>query len=191
MRIIAGTAKGRTLKSFTGDAIRPTSDRAREAIFSVLFSRLGNWQDKTVLDLCTGTGAMAIEALSRGAASAVLVDQTATAETLVRQNLASCQLEERAQFIRGSLPRALDQLSPGQTFDVVFLDPPYRQGLADQILASLAAAGCLHGKSLVCVETGLNEALQASYGKLALDQDRKYGSTRMSIFSPTESSQSS
>lgn len=191
MRIIAGTAKGRTLRSFAGDTIRPTSDRTREAIFSILFSRIGGWQNKRVLDLCAGSGAMAIEALSRGAAAAVLVDQAATAEKLVRQNLTDCQLESRARFIRGTLPKVLGQLDPGQVFDVVFIDPPYRQGLADLTLAALAATDLLHEESLVCVETGIKESLNAVYGKLALVLKRNYGSTRISFFSPTESLQAS
>jgi len=189
VRIIAGTAKGRTLRNFAGDTIRPTSDRIREAVFSILFSRLGGWHNKRILDLCAGTGAMAIEALSRGAASAVLIDKAATAEKLVRQNLADCQLESRARFVRGSLPKALGQLETDQVFDVVFIDPPYHQGLADQILAALAEMNPLHEESLVCVESGLKEALNSAYGKLALVLERNYGSTRISIFSPTESLQ--
>lgn len=186
MRIIAGTAKGRTLRNFAGDTIRPTSDRVREAIFSILLSRLGGWHNQRILDLCAGSGAMAIEALSRGAASVVLIDQAASAEQLVRQNLADCQLESRARFIRGSLPKALEQLELGQVFDVVFIDPPYRLGLADLILTTLAETNHLHEESLVCVETGLKEALNSEYGKLALVLERNYGSTRISIFSPTE-----
>ena len=191
MRIIAGTAKGRTLRSFAGETIRPTSDRIREAIFSILFSRIGSWQNKRVLDLCAGSGAMAIEALSRGAAAAVLVDQAATAEKLARQNLTDCRLESRARFVRGTLPKVLGQLDPDQLFDVVFVDPPYRQGLADLTLAALAETDLLHEESLVCVETGLKEALDSVYGKLALVLERNYGSTRISFFSPTESLQAS
>jgi 16S rRNA (guanine966-N2)-methyltransferase len=186
MRIIAGSAKGRPLQNFTGDKIRPTSDRVREAVFSILYSRIGNWKDKTVLDLCAGTGAMAIEALSRGAARAVLVDQEAAAEKLARANLLACQLDGQALQLRGSLPGVLEQLNPGEKFDVVFLDPPYHKTLADQTLQALAGSDLLYPGSLICAETGCKEQLQRQYGNLTLELDRRYGSTRVYLFSTTE-----
>jgi 16S rRNA (guanine(966)-N(2))-methyltransferase RsmD len=186
VRIIAGSAKGRPLQNFSGDKIRPTSDRVREAVFSILFSRIGSWQGKTVLDLYAGTGAMAIEALSRGAARAVLVEQDAAAEKLARANLQTCQLDRLASQIRGSLPGVLEQLSPEQKFDVVFLDPPYDRELADQTLHILSGGDLLRPGGRICVETGSKEQLQPQYGNLALELERRYGSTRVSLFSTTE-----
>jgi len=185
VRIIAGTARGRSLKSVPGEHIRPTADRVREAIFSIIYSRLGSWRNRTVLDLCSGTGAMAIEALSRGAARAVLVDRDARAERLARQNLESCRLEQPFEFIRGSLPQALAQLPPGP-YDVVFLDPPYRQGIAGATLELLGRSEFLNPDSLVCVETGKTDQLNETYGNLAVELQRDYGSTRISLFALTE-----
>jgi 16S rRNA (guanine966-N2)-methyltransferase len=183
VRIIAGSAKGRLLQNFSGDKIRPTSDRVREAVFSILYSRFGSWQDKTVLDLCSGTGALAIEALSRGAARAVLVDQDAAAEKLARSNLINCQLDKQATQVRGSLPGILAQMDPKQKFDVVFLDPPYDKALADQTLLALAGSELLQPGGLICAETGSREQLQRQYGKLTLELERRYGATRVYIFS--------
>lgn len=153
----------------------------------MLFSRLGSWQGKSVLDLCSGTGALAIEALSRGAERAVLVDQDAQAEQLALQNLQTCRLADRAVQIRGRLPEAFRRLPPATTYDVVFLDPPYRQGLAGQLLTALAACDVLHPGSLVCVETGDGDELEGPFGQLELELQRDYGSTRISFYTMMES----
>ena len=124
MRIISGTARGRRLATFPGRQIRPTSDRVREAIFSMLLSRLETFAGKNVLDLYAGTGAMAIEALSRGAARAVLIDQGPQAASLIPGNLQSCGFDQRAHFLRTPVEQTLPRLSP-ETFDLIFADPPY------------------------------------------------------------------
>ncbi len=99
MRVIAGTSRGRRLTEFAGLKVRPTPDRVREALFSILQSKLGNFSGLRVLDLFAGSGALAIEALSRGASSACLVEKDRTAEKVIRKNLALCKLEEKTTLL--------------------------------------------------------------------------------------------
>ena len=133
MRVIGGSARGRRLLSPPGRAVRPTSDRAREAIFNSLTS-LGVLEDAVVLDLFAGTGAMGIEALSRGAASATFVEQDRTAVGVIRSNLRSLGFE--ATVVQGD---ALAQASRAGRVDVAFVDPPYAFDQWDELLRRLDA----------------------------------------------------
>jgi 16S rRNA (guanine966-N2)-methyltransferase len=133
MRVIAGTAGGRRLVAPKGRDVRPTSDRVKEALFSSLAPRLSGAR---VLDLYAGSGALAIEALSRGAASAVLVERNRAALAAIERNLAATGFTAVARVVDSDLPRALDQLA--RPFDVVFLDPPY--ALAEDEIAAVLAA---------------------------------------------------
>jgi 16S rRNA (guanine966-N2)-methyltransferase len=126
MRVVAGSARGRRLVAPPGDATRPTSDRVREAIFNALWSR-GAVVDATVLDLFAGSGAMGIEALSRGAAHATFVDDDGRARRVISDNLATCGLADRADVVADKAERFVER-SPGQAYDVVFCDPPYAFG---------------------------------------------------------------
>ena len=130
MRVVAGTARGRRLASPSGVDVRPTSDRVREAVFNALHSR-GAVVDADVLDLFAGTGALGIEALSRGARRAVFVDRSAEAVDLVARNLRSCDLEDRARVVRADGLRWLT--TTDDRWDLVLLDPPYPfDGWADR-----------------------------------------------------------
>lgn len=122
MRVVAGTARGRRLAAPPGDATRPTSDRVREAIFNALWSR-DAIVDATVLDLFAGSGAMGIEALSRGAAHATFVDDDARARRTITENLKACGLDNRATVVADKVERFLE--SEPRHFDLVFSDPPY------------------------------------------------------------------
>src|SRR6185503_13127830 len=122
MRIIAGTNKGRTLKAPKWEGLRPTSDKLRETLFNVLQTRI---EGARVLDMFSGTGAVALEALSRGAASATCVDNDRRAAGLIAENAALCRESERCVIIRDVASRALQQLLPGGPFDIIVLDPPY------------------------------------------------------------------
>ncbi len=133
MRIIAGTFKGRTLSAPSWDGLRPTSDRLRETLFNVLAPRIGGAR---VLDLYAGTGAVGIEALSRGAAHATFVEQDRRAQDLIAANLAKCGVTEGCAIIRASAGRAVEQMlrSPSFVpFDLVLLDPPYDHPAADAL----------------------------------------------------------
>jgi 16S rRNA (guanine(966)-N(2))-methyltransferase RsmD len=136
MRIIAGTRKGRTLKAPTWPGLRPTSDRLRETLFNVLGDRV---EGARVLDVCAGTGAVALEALSRGAAVAVCVERDRRARALIEENRAHLGLEEQCMILHVDARRALDGPVAGGPFEIVFLDPPYDDQGLDALVA--AAAG--------------------------------------------------
>ncbi|MBE0595881.1 MAG: 16S rRNA (guanine(966)-N(2))-methyltransferase RsmD [Desulfuromonadales bacterium] len=181
MRIISGTAKGRKLASFSGQQIRPTSDRVREAIFSMLLSRLGSFEGRAVLDLYAGTGAMAIEALSRGAARAVLVDPESQATQLIRSNLQTCGFDQKGHHLRSTVEAALPRLS-AESFDLIFADPPYGQGLAAATLQFLSEQELLMPGGLLCIETARGEELPATAGPLERHDWRRYGATAVHLY---------
>lgn len=122
MRIIAGTHKGRTLKAPKWDGLRPTSDKLRETLFNILQNRIAGAR---LLDVYAGTGAIALEALSRGAASATCVESDRRAAALIVENAALCREQERCAIITDNASRALQKPLPGGPFDIVVLDPPY------------------------------------------------------------------
>lgn len=183
MRIISGTARGKKLVAFKGEEIRPTPDRVREAVFSILLSRLGTFQGKNVLDLFAGTGAMGLEALSRGAGRAVLIDQDAQANRLIKTNLDGCALAGRATVIRGEVLRTIPRIADGP-FDLIFLDPPYGKGLLVEALKGVDSKGLLAPGGIVCAESDSREELPDRIGALFLEEKRRYGSTAIHIFTP-------
>src|SRR5581483_6201713 len=137
MRVIAGTLKGRRLKAPRWEGLRPTSDKLRETLFNVLAPRIAGAR---VLDAYAGTGAIGIEAMSRGAASATFVERDRRAQSLIDENLALCGLASGCAIIRASVAQAFDALRrESRQFDIVVLEPPY----ADRAAAELAAAAAL------------------------------------------------
>jgi 16S rRNA (guanine966-N2)-methyltransferase len=183
MRIISGSARGKKLAGFSGTRIRPTSDRVREALFNILFSHLGGFEDKTVLDLFAGTGALGLEALSRGARSAIMVDQGAQAARLITTNAENCNLQEKAILIRGDVLKKLPELAAKGPFDLIFLDPPYGLGLVEAALTSISDLGLLTREGLVCAEAGARDSLPDKTGNLDCIVRRRYGSTVIGLFS--------
>ena len=134
MRIIAGTLKGRRLKTPSWDGLRPTSDKLRETLFNILAPRIAGAR---VLDGYAGTGAVGIEALSRGAAMVTFVENDRRAQTLIAENLAHCGVTNGYAIIRATVARAIDDYGTTKAFDIVLLDPPYE----DEPGAVIAAAG--------------------------------------------------
>jgi 16S rRNA (guanine966-N2)-methyltransferase len=180
MRIVAGRHRGRALAAPEDEAIRPTSDRARQSLFNILEhgapAKAGlEIRGAVVLDVFCGTGALGLEALSRGAAKAILIDSDAAAITLARQN--AMALGEIAHV---SL-RQLDATRPGpakEAATLAFLDPPYGQGLAGPALAALAREGWLAPGAIVTVETATREDLALPAGFALLDE-RRYGKAKL------------
>ncbi len=174
MRIVAGRFKGKALLSPKDDSIRPTSDRAREAMFNILASRIGVHLDGLkVLDLFAGTGALGLEALSRGATSCVFVDTGAEARGLVRDHIEAFGIAGIAKLLR----RDATALRPAGTMgpvDLVFLDPPYGKGLGEQALASLKAGGWLKPDVTIVLEESSAVTLDLPEG-FVLDDRREYG----------------
>ncbi len=175
MRVIAGTSRGRRLASFKGRDVRPTPDRVREALFSILQSRLGDFSELRVLDLFSGSGALAIEALSRGAKSACLVDNAPASAKVIRENLERCQLTEKAQIAIKDAFLALHDFPP-EAFDLIFLDPPYGRKLAEKAISEICEQGVLNRHGTLCVETGADEILPKKIGHLQIFDQRRYGS---------------
>ena len=185
MRIISGTARGRKLTGFSGSSIRPTSDRVREAVFSILSSRLGSLNGRTVLDLYAGTGAMGLEALSRGVLSAVFVDLAKESADLIRKNASTIKLASNAEVIQGDVRQVIARQS--RQFDLIFMDPPYHNEDISDILLLLAEKKLLKPEGIVCIETANKISLPETIPPLNLIDRRKYGSTAVSFYEHGES----
>jgi 16S rRNA (guanine966-N2)-methyltransferase len=187
VRVVAGRLGGRRLKAVPGGGTRPTSDRVREALFSVLGDRVVGAR---VVDLFAGTGALAIEALSRGASEAVLVEQAARAVTVIRENLAALGLGEVAAVRRTRAETWLRGQRDGP-FDLAFLDPPYAipVGLLAGLLAGLARPGTLAPGAVVVVEAAARSEPPPWPAGLVPDPPRRYGDTALHLaaFEPEES----
>lgn len=182
MRIVAGKWGGRTLRAPRGMAVRPTTDRVREALFSILGGRV---ERRAVLDLFGGTGALAIEALSRGAASAVLAEPDPDAFAALTANLASIGASD-AETIKGDFRKAIRRLAgQGRRFDLVFLDPPYGKGMAASASKALTEAGLLADGAIVVVEEASRTPDEAFPPGWDVQVDRRYGDTRLKIFAVT------
>jgi len=179
LRIIAGRFRGRRLGVVRG-AMRPTADRVREAVFNILGPGL---EGVRVLDLFAGTGALGIEALSRGAREAIFVEHSSTSLQVLRNNLASCDLLATTQVLPLAVPRALKQLAAQkQQFELIFLDPPYGQGLAAQTLELLAQSPLLSSEVRIVVEHGRHDPLPALCHSLIQVDQRRYGDTLISFY---------
>ncbi len=173
--MIAGALRGRRLVA-APSGVRPTSDRVRESIFA----RLGELSGCRVLDLFAGTGALGIEAISRGAESLVSVDRSRKAISVLRQNLRRLDIEAAVQVVLSDARGALRRLgAAGVSFDLVFLDPPYDSGEADGALESLVAARVLVPGAVVVVESAKRHPLAPVVG-LHVEQERRYGDTVVS-----------
>lgn len=190
MRVIAGTARGRRLSSFSGTTIRPTPDRVREALFSMLSSRMGSLHGLKVLDLFSGSGAMGIEALSRGAAHACFVDQSDQAITTIRENLHLCNLVDQATIIVKSVDMVDHLLRQHGPFDLIFMDPPYNRDLVPATLRQLARLDLLCSGGIICAETAAAEDVPAMTGQLQLAVTKRYGSTSIHLYQRVEQEQS-
>jgi 16S rRNA (guanine966-N2)-methyltransferase len=178
MRIVGGRLRGRTLAAPRSAAIRPTADRLRESLFNILAHAYGDpVTDARVLDLFAGTGALGLEALSRGAAFALLIDDAAEARALMRDNVAALGLGGTTRIFRRDAT-ALGDVHPLEPFGLAFLDPPYGQGLAERALASAHAGGWLLPDALVMVE-GAADAGFAPPAGFAEVERRRYDDTEL------------
>lgn len=177
-RIIGGSAGGRRLETPKGDATRPTSDRVREALFSAIEAWCGSWQDLRVLDLYAGSGAIGLEALSRGAAAAMLVEQDRRTAALISSNARTLGLSATADVVAASVATHLAR-GASSPYDVVFLDPPYPMS-SDEVGANLAALvehGWLADDALVVVERGARGGAIPWPPGIEPGRVRRYGET--------------
>ncbi len=176
MRVIAGSLKGRALKAPDWEGLRPTSDKLRETLFNILAPRIGG---ATVLDGFAGTGAIGIEALSRGAAHVTFVEQDPRALTLIAGNLDACGIVGGYSIIRGSVMRAGAILS-GQTFDIVVLDPPYDVDDLSGVVA--AAAPCVASAGTLVLEHAKRRGAPASAANLIQRRDLRSGDSALAFY---------
>ena len=180
MRVIAGKVKGRRLKAPKGRALRPTADRVKEALFNILPNDLSG---QKVLDLFAGTGNLGFEALSRGASEALLIDAARWARKAIHENLQAIGLGERARVWQAPVLKSIRVLSRRrETFDLIFLDPPYEKDLVGPTLRAIAGAEILRESGIVVAEHSVREKVEAGYGTLKLRDQRRYGATLLSFF---------
>jgi 16S rRNA (guanine(966)-N(2))-methyltransferase RsmD len=185
MRVIGGTVRGRSLTPFAGRGVRPTPDRVREALFSILYSRRGPLTGCSVLDLFAGSGALGIEALSRGAGHAWFVDQSRQAVDLIRSNLQRCGFAGQANVIMADIWRTVPMLVETGPFDLVFADPPYADRLGLRLLQEVERLRLLAAAGLFCLETAPDETVPDLVGSLRRIDQRRYGSTMLHFFRPS------
>jgi 16S rRNA (guanine966-N2)-methyltransferase len=192
VRIIAGEWRGRTLTAPGGDATRPTADRTRETLFSMLASRLGSFEGLTVGDFFAGSGALGLEALSRGAATCVFVEQDAPAIRALRANIAALRAQGRCDVRAASVlslgiarkhgtgqNRGPAQNYNGGPLDLLLMDPPYGTGAGAVALDKLARLGWIAPSSWISIETGREESV--SVRGFAIDATRDVGRARIHL----------
>lgn len=177
VRVVAGTVKGHRLQAPRGMETRPTSDKVREAVFSIL---AGSFVGEKALDLFAGTGALGIEALSRGATAAVFVERRLPACQVIRANLKHTRLEPRARLLCAPVERALATLD--EPFGLVLLDPPYAYPGLDGIMTMVSGARVIGDETIVVFEHSPRFTVAERYGGLHLWRQKVYGDTAVSIF---------
>lgn len=177
MRVIAGTARSVPLISREGLDTRPTTDRVKEAIFSIIQFEI---EGREVLDLFGGSGQMAIEALSRGPAAAVIVDQSGEAISVIRQNLAKTKLSQRAEVVCADYMEYLNRTK--KRFDIIILDPPYGEKFLENALKRISEIDILKSGGIIVCERMAEKALSDDYTGFHRVRDYRYGSTGVTVY---------
>ena len=179
MRIISGDLKGKKIRSIKGTKTRPTSDRLRESIFNIIAF---NVQNTCILDLFAGTGAFAIEALSRKAKFAVFIDISKSAVSTIRENIKSCNLDDRVKVIKWDINKNLKCVEHSKpAFNLVFMDPPYDKNFLKPTLLNLHLSCCMEKGCLIIVEHSLREPIPKEPAIFEITDQRKYGKTLVSF----------
>ena len=174
--MITGSARGRRLKELEGMETRPTTDRVKEGLFSIIQFDI---EGRRVLDLFAGTGQLGIEALSRGAESCVFVDQRRDAVTLIKENLALCELSDRAHIRQGD---SLTYLKSGEKFDLIFLDPPYGSGLLQQAISAITMFDICRSHGIIVAESDVDTVLPAVEAPYFLYREYRYGKIKLTVY---------
>ncbi len=179
MRIIGGDLRGKRLATFQGKSTRPTADRVRESIFNICASKISN---ADVLDLFAGTGALGIEALSRGAASAVFIDSAANAVKMIAKNIESCKMTDRARVIKWDILKNLNCLCGKHSFyDLIFMDPPYNENAIGTVLKNLMNPDVVKNGATIIIEHSVSKSIPENIDGYDLTDQRKYGKTLVSF----------
>lgn len=184
MRIIAGSAGSKRLKAPKGWNTRPTGDRVKESIFSILGDIV---LDARVLDLFSGTGSLALEALSRGAASAILVDRGVDSIRVIRENVIHTGFVDRVQVVREDAIQAIKRMNRNsEAFDLIFCDPPYNMGWGERILAAVDEFETIRADGLLVFEHAKHEILPEVLKRIARKRIECYGETTVSFYQTRE-----
>lgn len=179
MRIISGSARGRHFSAPEGNIARPTPDRVKEALFSILQSEI---IDAQVLDLFAGSGALGLECISRGAKSVTFVDQNPTCTAVLKQNIQKLGFEGQSKTYCMDYKKALSNfLHQGTLFDLIFLDPPYASALAQSALDFILINNVLHNNGTVIIEQNVAADPLLTGDEYTTDDIRKYGNTKLSF----------
>ena len=177
MRVVAGVSRGVVLKTPDGMRTRPTSDRVKEAMFSIIQFELPGAK---VLDLFGGTGQLGIEAVSRGAKSAVFVDQNEQACRLIRENLKLAKMEQESKVVRSDYLSFLKTTK--EKFDIILLDPPYAEVFLENALKLISEIDILQSNGIIVAECPIGKVLPGEYPGFARSKDYKYGNTILTIY---------
>lgn len=184
MRIVGGDFKGRKLSTPTNNAIRPTTDRTRESLFNILSHKI-DFDGARVIDLFAGTGALGLEAVSRGAKYALFVEESTQGRGLLRSNIETFGLQGNSKVWRRDATK-LGPIGQMQKFDIAFMDPPYGKGLGEGALEALRTGEWLADDALIIVEESKGNLPQNPQGYDLLDE-RSFGDTEIGIFTPANS----
>ena len=180
MRIITGDFKGRRLEMPVGNDIRPTTEKVKEALFSMIS---GNIYEAVCVDLFSGTGNLGLEALSRGAEKCYFADNSRASLELTKRNIAMCRAEERSTVIAGDYERALSRIAAkGEKVDVFFLDPPYKKGLYERCFELIKELEILAEEGIIVAEHKANDEFPEELHGFAKLRDRTYGSIGITIY---------
>ncbi|QXM05876.1 16S rRNA (guanine(966)-N(2))-methyltransferase RsmD [Crassaminicella indica] len=181
MRVIAGISRGMKLKSPKGLNTRPTTDRVKEAIFSMINPYI---IDSVVLDLFSGTGSIGIEALSRGAEKAYFVDNNKNSIHVIKENIAYTKFSEKSTVLFCDAQKAIKELCLGANkIDIIFMDPPYLKNLILPTINKIEAQGILNDDGIIVVEHDIKDSLPKEIGKFIKIKEKKYGNTLITIYS--------
>lgn len=183
MRVIAGKYKGRHLKTPKNKTVRPTSDRVKESVFSIIRKQVNNAK---FLDLCAGTGNIGIEALSQGAGHVTFVDNNWNCIRLIEKNLLFCGLEKRTpqvEVVRANVTKEIISMdSQKKVFDLIYFDPPYGASLYTECLQQISDACILHSKGILLVEHHKKAELPLEVGSLKNFRNKQYGNTCITFY---------
>ena len=177
MRVITGSARGCRLKELEGMETRPTTDRVKEGLFNIIQFDI---EGRKVLDLFAGTGQLGIECLSRGAASAVFVDRRTDAVKLIRENLKATRLSDKARVVSGDSMEFLKSLR--ESFDLIFLDPPYEAGLLEPAIAHIAKFDILSPHGIIVAEHPVEKAMPALAEPYRIQKTYRYGKIALTLY---------
>jgi RNA methyltransferase, rsmD family len=179
VRVISGSARGLKLNTPGDDRVRPTTDRVKESMFNIV----QDWvYDSQVLDLFAGSGALGIEALSRGASQAVFCDNSLDSIKIIKSNIEKARVADRSQIVIGDFKRCLrDMEAKNQSFDMIFVDPPYYEGLFEEVLDTIRSCKILKKDGIVIVEHDAKKPIGQVEG-LEVYKEKKYGITMLTFY---------